>query len=149
MRRRLAPRRVGTAPISRATPGRRERVCGGLARRGGRDRGVAAKPCGPTLRSATPPCAWRRGCARPTRRELRAREAQVAARGHPARGRGLQSVAIDGRPQPIRQVERKVVLPIRPGAHAATLSWRTPAGYRLYRTPQIGVGAPAVNVELG
>jgi hypothetical protein len=64
-------------------------------------------------------------------------------------GAELQSVAIDGELQPIRQVERKVVLPIRPGAHTATLAWRTPAGVSaFYHLPQIGVGAPVVNVEL-
>jgi hypothetical protein len=64
-------------------------------------------------------------------------------------GAELTSVQIDGETQPIRQLERKVVLPIRPGAHTAQLSWRTPNGIALlYRLPQIGVGAPVVNVDL-
>ncbi len=64
-------------------------------------------------------------------------------------GAELQSVAIDGELQPIRQAGRSVVLPIRPGAHTATLVWRAAGGLSaLYTTPQIGVGAPVVNVEL-
>jgi len=64
-------------------------------------------------------------------------------------GAELSSVSMDGELQPIRQLERKVVLPIRPGAHTATLSWRSPEGVSLLqRMPPVGVGAPVVNVEL-
>jgi hypothetical protein len=64
-------------------------------------------------------------------------------------GAELQSVRVDGELQPIRQLERKVVLPIRPGAHTAIVSWRSPEGVSLLqRTPPVGVGSPAVNVEL-
>lgn len=64
-------------------------------------------------------------------------------------GAELQSVTIDGELQPIRQLERKVVLPIRPGAHTATVIWRSPEGVSLLqRTPPVGVGAPVVNVDL-
>jgi hypothetical protein len=64
-------------------------------------------------------------------------------------GAELQSVHVDGELQPIRQLERKVVLPIRPGAHTATVTWRSPEGVSmLQRLPPVGVGAPAVNVDL-
>ncbi|MGH9884727.1 MAG: hypothetical protein ACREBE_04325, partial [bacterium] len=64
-------------------------------------------------------------------------------------GAELQSVFVDGELLPIRQLERKVVLPIRPGAHSATVSWRSSEGVALLtRTPQVGVGAPVVNVDL-
>jgi hypothetical protein len=68
---------------------------------------------------------------------------------HLPEGAELSSVAIDGELQPIRQLDRRVVLPIRPGAHTVTLTWRDSAGVSaFYRVPQVGVGAPAVNIAL-
>jgi hypothetical protein len=55
-------------------------------------------------------------------------------------GAELQSVRVDGELQPIRQLERKVLSPIRPGAHTAIVSWRLPEGVSLLqRTPPVGV----------
>ena len=64
-------------------------------------------------------------------------------------GAELQSASIDGELQPIRQLDRRVVLPIRPGAHKAALTWRTSTGISpLWRMPLVGVGSPVVNIEL-
>lgn len=90
---------------------------------------------------------------------LRASDAKLALRLRASRGAQhevtlpegaeLSSVTIDGEVQPLRQLGSRVVLPIRPGAHTAELAWRTPAGISsLWRMPPVGVGSPAVNVEL-
>ncbi|MGX2040500.1 hypothetical protein ACWJKU_10270 [Methylocaldum sp. MU1018] len=58
----------------------------------------------------------------------------------------LQSVAIDGAVQPIRQQGRLVSLPIRPGEQTATLTWRDGSGIRSRLvSPEIDLGAPGVN----
>jgi hypothetical protein len=63
-------------------------------------------------------------------------------------GAVLQSVAIDGSLQPIRQQGRSVSLPIRPGAQTATLVWRSEAGIRArFRAPEVDLGAPSVNAS--
>jgi hypothetical protein len=64
-------------------------------------------------------------------------------------GAALQSVEIDGQLQPVRDVEGRVVLPIRPGKHAAELVWRAPEGIAyLYSTPSPDLGTPSVNTEI-
>jgi hypothetical protein len=61
-------------------------------------------------------------------------------------GAELQSLAVDGRPQPARQEKDKVTVPILPGGHQLTLSWRQPGGMGLfYRAPKIGLGTASVN----
>ncbi|MBN2359412.1 MAG: hypothetical protein JXR83_08150 [Deltaproteobacteria bacterium] len=63
----------------------------------------------------------------------------------------LQSVSIDGRPQPVRQEGRQVTLPLLPGAQRIALGWRQPGGIGdrglRFRPAPVDVGAPAVNVE--
>ena len=64
-------------------------------------------------------------------------------------GAELQSVKLDGALQPVRAVEGRVVLPVRPGKHTALVTWRGPegiAGY--YATPAVDIGAASVNAEL-
>jgi hypothetical protein len=64
-------------------------------------------------------------------------------------GAELLGVSIDGTAQPIRAVERRVALPVRPGAHRAELTWRAPTPISVrYRTPEVDLGAPSVNTEL-
>jgi hypothetical protein len=58
----------------------------------------------------------------------------------------LQSVAIDGATQPVRQQERLVALPVHPGEQTATLVWRDGTGIRSRLvSPEIDLGAPSVN----
>lgn len=60
----------------------------------------------------------------------------------------LQSVAINGAPQPIRQEKRSVTVPIVPGAQTIALVWRSPEGIgsRL-RAPEFGMGVASVNAD--
>ncbi|MBW8873616.1 MAG: hypothetical protein JF614_01515 [Acidobacteria bacterium] len=61
-------------------------------------------------------------------------------------GAELTAVAIDGRPQPIRQEGRRVTLPIHPGAQRAVLAWRESRGTSLlFRTPAVDLKTPGVN----
>ncbi len=60
----------------------------------------------------------------------------------------LQSVAINGAPQPIRQEKRTVTVPIVPGTQAIGLVWRSPEGIgKRLRSPELGMGMPSVNAE--
>jgi hypothetical protein len=64
-------------------------------------------------------------------------------------GADLQSAKIDGVLQPIRVVDGQVVLPIRPGKHAAELVWRSPVPISTrYETPAVTPGGPSVNAEI-
>jgi len=64
-------------------------------------------------------------------------------------GADLQSVAIDGEMQPIRALDGRVTLPIRPGKHVARIVWRSPQGISTrYATPAADLGAPSVNAEV-
>ncbi len=60
----------------------------------------------------------------------------------------LQSVAINGAPQPIRQDKRAVTLPIVPGAQTIGLAWRSPHGIggRIH-SPELDLGASSVNAD--
>ncbi len=61
----------------------------------------------------------------------------------------LQSVAIDGRTQPIRLEGQTVNLPISPGKQEVTIAWREPRGMSVrFVTSQVDVGASGVNGAL-
>jgi hypothetical protein len=64
-------------------------------------------------------------------------------------GAELQGVLQDGNFQPISLVDQRVVLPVAPGAHTASIRWRAPVALSmLTRTPLVDLGAPAVNASL-
>lgn len=61
-------------------------------------------------------------------------------------GAELQTVSIDGSPQPLRLQERKLSLPLKPGAQTWQLNWRQTQDLPLlYTTPGINVGLNGVN----
>ncbi len=63
-------------------------------------------------------------------------------------GAQLESLAINGAVQPIRQEGRKVTVPIVPGTQTIRLAWRQPDGIApMFRAPELDLGAPSVNVE--
>ena len=63
-------------------------------------------------------------------------------------GAALRAVRIDGLEQPLRADGREVSLPIRPGSQTVQLEWRSDEAmdWRI-RTPDVALGAPAVNLE--
>jgi len=64
-------------------------------------------------------------------------------------GAQLAGVDIDGRRQPIRLEQGKVVLPIEPRTQSVALSWRQPEGMlSLWQAPQVDLGAPSVNARM-
>jgi hypothetical protein len=65
-------------------------------------------------------------------------------------GAELLRVAIDGAEHALRQQERAVTLPLRPGAQAIELGWREPRGARALRFAgsEVDLGLPAVNAEV-
>jgi hypothetical protein len=80
--------------------------------------------------------------------ELRSSQGGQHAITLPERAR-LQSVKINGRPQPVRQEKNRVTLPIVPGRQRIVLDWRLPrGGQNLQRTPQVQLGLPSVNSTL-
>lgn len=61
----------------------------------------------------------------------------------------LQSVAIDGISQPVRQKEQTVTLPVRPGAQHITLNWQTPREQSaILTTPSVNLGIASVNSHI-
>jgi hypothetical protein len=61
----------------------------------------------------------------------------------------LQSVAINGQNQPIRQEGRKLTLPVNPGKQEVSISWREVAGITgIMTTPQVDLGLASVNANL-
>lgn len=61
----------------------------------------------------------------------------------------LQSVTIDGTAQPIRQQDRQVTLPLRPGEQNVLLSWRQPQGIAArFLSPAVDLGAASVNASI-
>jgi hypothetical protein len=62
----------------------------------------------------------------------------------------LQSVAIDGAVQPIRQEGRAVSVLLTPGTQEVELSWREPNGARqlVYRGGAVDLGMPSVNAKV-
>jgi hypothetical protein len=61
----------------------------------------------------------------------------------------LQSVAINGQSQPIRQEGRKLTLPVNPGKQEISIDWREATGISaIMSTPQVDLGAASVNANL-
>lgn len=62
----------------------------------------------------------------------------------------LQSLTVDGAPQPRRQDGARVTVPVTPGSHEIALAWReTPAGIASrYESPLVDAGAPSVNATV-
>lgn len=61
----------------------------------------------------------------------------------------LQSVAINGQTQPIRQEGRKLTVPVNPGKQEISIGWREATGItNVMTTPQIDLGVPSVNANL-
>ena len=61
----------------------------------------------------------------------------------------LQSVAIDGQTQPIRQQGRKLTLPVNPGKQEVLISWQeTKAITTAVTTPLLDLGQDSVNTNL-
>lgn len=61
----------------------------------------------------------------------------------------LQNVAIDGVSQPIRQKDRTVTLPVRPGEQQLTLDWQTPSEQpTVLTTPAVDLGIASVNSQI-
>ncbi len=61
----------------------------------------------------------------------------------------LQSVAINGQVQPIRQDGSKLTLPINPGGQQVSISWREATGISsIMTTPQVDLGLASVNANL-
>ncbi|MDD1618317.1 MAG: hypothetical protein LUQ52_02115 [Methylococcaceae bacterium] len=61
----------------------------------------------------------------------------------------LQSVAIDGQTQPIRQQGRKLTLPVNPGKQEVLISWQeTKAIATAVTTPLLDLGQDSVNTNL-
>jgi hypothetical protein len=64
-------------------------------------------------------------------------------------GAVLQTVQIDGTPQPIRQQQRAVTLPLHPGTQVVTLTWRAEEGIvSRFRAPTVDLGVPSVNSSI-
>lgn len=64
-------------------------------------------------------------------------------------GAVLQAVRIDGIDQPIRQREREVTLPLRPGEQHLALSWRSPEGIAVrLQSPPVDLGTSSVNARI-
>ena len=64
-------------------------------------------------------------------------------------GAELQSVAINGAPQPIRLEQRVVMLPLVPGSQTAELTWRQRRGMaRHFVSPEINLGTTSVNADV-
>lgn len=64
-------------------------------------------------------------------------------------GARLQSVAIDGTTQPIRESDRSVTLPIKPGAQTIVLAWREPTSITmLLETSAVDLATDSVNSHI-
>ncbi len=64
-------------------------------------------------------------------------------------GARLQSVTIDGTTQPIRQSDRSVTLPIKPGAQTIVLAWREPTSVTtLFETSAVDLTSDSVNSHI-
>lgn len=61
----------------------------------------------------------------------------------------LQSVSIDQRTQPIRQQDRRITLPIRPGSQQISVKWRATKPLAMkFTTPELDLGIDSVNTTL-
>lgn len=89
---------------------------------------------------------------RATDAELRVKLRSSQGVQHPLtlpEGAKLQSVAVDGRSQPIRQDQRVVTVPLTPGEHEVKLGWRTARGMSaMFPTPEVDLGAASVNASV-
>lgn len=66
----------------------------------------------------------------------------------PAHAR-LQSLSLNGTPQPIRQVGETITVPLSPGTSELRLDWRAAQGIsQRLQTPAPDLGAPAVNAQI-
>jgi hypothetical protein len=64
-------------------------------------------------------------------------------------GARLETLNIDGSPQPLTQREGTLSLPLHPGVQTLVLSWKEPKGMRLWqRTPQVTLEDEAANISL-
>jgi hypothetical protein len=64
-------------------------------------------------------------------------------------GAEVTGTAIDGREQTLRPEANELTLPIQPGEHEVTVSWRSTGGMGFRSiTPAVDLGAPAGNIEL-
>jgi hypothetical protein len=62
------------------------------------------------------------------------------------KGAELTAMTIDGQAQPIRQEDRRVTLPLHPGAQRVLLMWREPRGISLlFSTPAVDLKTPSAN----
>jgi hypothetical protein len=82
--------------------------------------------------------------------ELRLRASQGGQHPFPLpRGMTLQSLSIDGQPQPPRVENERLVLPLHPGAQTLRLVLRADAGLGPYfEIPALAPGLPGVNAAL-
>jgi hypothetical protein len=63
-------------------------------------------------------------------------------------GASPESLLVDGKSQPLRQVGRQVTLSLVPGRQTVTLTWSEPRGASLlYRVAPADLGAPSVNAS--
>ncbi len=61
----------------------------------------------------------------------------------------LQSVAINGQNQPLRQEGRKLTVPVNPGKQEVSIGWREATGIStILTTPQVDLDATSVNANL-
>ncbi len=61
----------------------------------------------------------------------------------------LQSVAINGQTQPVRQEGRKLTVPVNPGKQEVSINWREATGIStVMATSQVDLGAASVNANL-
>ena len=64
-------------------------------------------------------------------------------------GADVTGTIIDGREQTLRPENNELTLPIQPGEHEVTVSWRSTGGMGFRAiTPVVDLGAPASNIEL-
>ena len=64
-------------------------------------------------------------------------------------GAELLDVVVGGKSQPLRLSGQRLELPLVPGMQSVTVQWRQPAGIQaMFRSFEVDLGAPAVNVEL-
>jgi hypothetical protein len=65
-------------------------------------------------------------------------------------GAELRRVAVEGDELPVRQQDRTVRVPLRPGTQSIALAWREPRGARtlVYRGSQVDLGMPVVNAQI-
>jgi hypothetical protein len=64
-------------------------------------------------------------------------------------GAVVDRVIVNGSKQPPRQDQRRVTVPVSPGAQSVVISYREPVGLTpFYRASAVDLGAPSVNVEV-